>query len=141
MVLHDTQHWWTKSSQSKHGNGSSEGLIHSKTFWESSWLWHFMRHHYSRDRAPIVLRNHMVSLRTLLVAAVAIYEADFQNIVLFWFISLLLLFICMSLCFVSHILFKIQKWCEALGKFSEVYNFNFCIFLHVFSFQCGYLAL
>lgn len=120
-----------KTVASECGSGFSEGLMYSKTFWESFWLWWFMHHHYSQDRILIVLRNHVVSL-IFLGPAVAVYEADFKNIVFFKFTIPLLLFICTSLCFVSYILFKIQKWCEALVKFSEIYNFNFCIFLLMF---------
>lgn len=129
MILYDTQHWWTKNCHKWMGQWLLWRLDVFKDILRVSW-W-FMHHHYSQDRTLIVLRNHVVSL-IFLVPAVAVYEADFQNIVLFKFTIPLLLFICTSLCFVSYILFKIQKWCEALVKFSEIYNFNFCIFFLMF---------
>lgn len=132
MILYDTQHWWTKNCRK----------------W--MWQWFLWRLDVFEDLLRVFLtmmvhasslqprQNPNCSKKPCGVTYISrpccscIWSRLLKHCFFFKFTIPLLLFICTSLCFVSYILFKIQKWCEALVKFSEIYNFNFCIFLLMF---------
>lgn len=120
-----------KTVASECGSGFFEGLMYSKTFWEFLTM---MVHASSLQPR----QNPNCSKKPCGVTYISrpccscIWSRLLKHCFFFKFTIPLLLFICTSLCFVSYILFKIQKWCEALVKFLEIYNFNFCIFLLMF---------